>query len=72
MLIVTPSPTVFASRSLRTRLSLVSPKSLLPGRGREEDHQTEFVQEVLLEQTLDQLGAAVHDDVAVVLAADLL
>ena len=67
-----PSPTVFESASRSGFLSLdVAEEALAAAEQDREDHQPQLVDEVVLDQPLDQLGAAGDEDDAVDLALQL-
>ena len=68
--IATPSPTIFESTSRRGFLSFMLPEDALSTSEYDrKHHEPELVDEILFEQRVHELGAAVDDYVAVVLLA---
>ena len=70
MRIDTPSPTdLRVDEPQRLLVARLAEEALAASEHDREDHQPQLVDEVVLEQRLHELGAAVDDDVAVVLLA---
>ena len=68
-MIATPSPTVCESVSFKGFLSWSRRRSACPAEDDREDHQAQLVDEVVLDQGLRELCAAVDHDVAVLFLA---
>src|SRR6266508_3973781 len=67
----TPSPTTVDDDSRSRFLAVVAEQPLAGAEHDREDHEPKLVDEVVLDQRLHEPGAAVHDDVAVLLLLQL-